>query len=1189
MMLGRQKGGVFLSYARDDGENFTQELRTRLQGEAPDIVIKQDRILLEGGLGWWQQIKDAIDSVDFLVLVMTRAAFASGNVQKEWRYARQQGVCVYPVKGVPDEELRFSELPRWMSKAHFFDLKKEWESFIAHLRGGCHTPRVPFMAPELPPHFVGRPKEFGELKSLLLRGDRKDPIAISTALRGAGGFGKTTLAAAICHDVDIIESFDGGILWVTLGQKPDLIRSSIELYAGLTDERPAFVNEEDAAVKIAEKLADRTCLLVVDDVWDAAHLKPFLRGGKQCARLFTTRNADVSPPGAARVDVDEMSSAESVALLQAGLPDLNTAKVRDISERLGNWPLALEAARATLRRLLDARDTPAGALRYLETALAKKGTAALPVEGALSASFELLSASNQNRLIELAIFPEDVPIPFAATATLWGLDEFDTKEAAVQIATSSLLRIDLQNGTMGLHDVLRGWLARRAENAAELHSRLIDAWPDWSGLPDDYAWRWLAWHLAQAGRKTDLEHILWDPKWVQAKLKATDVNALIADYEHLKPARDAELMQAALRLSAHVLVKDPLQFASQIEGRLLLHREIPAIRQFIKQVGEAAQRPRLRPLRPTLAAAGGSALRVLEGHTDSVRAVALTADGKRAVSCSNDNTLRVWDLERNQPLRVLEGHTKSVGAVAVTVDGKRAVSGSMDQTLRVWDLEGDQPARILEGHTAWVTAVALTADGKRAVSGSMDQTLRVWDLEGDQPARILEGHTAVVTAVALMADGRRAVSSSMDQTLRVWDLEGNEPPQILEGHTAVVWSVALTADGKRAVSGSNDKTLRVWDLESNQPPRVLEGHTAPVSVVALTADGKRAVSGSDDHTLRIWDLEGRQPSRVLEGHTKRVSAVALTADGVRAVSGSEDTTLRVWDLEDNESTRVLEGHTAWVTAVALTVDGKRAVSGSWDTTLRVWNLESARPVRVLEGHKGCVLAVALTADGKRAVSGSWDTTLRVWDLEGDQAVRVLEGHGDSVNAVALTADGKRAVSGSYDRTLRVWDLESNQPSRVLEGHTAAVWAVALTADGKRAVSGSNDKTLRVWDLEGDQPERVLEGHAGWVSAVAVTTDGKRAVSGSNDKTLRVWDLEGNQPARVLEGHTDSVNALALTADGKRAVSSSYDHTLRVWDLTSGNCLVIFTCDAPVDCCAWSGNLIAAGDRGRQFHLFLWEA
>ncbi|HTT64474.1 MAG TPA: TIR domain-containing protein, partial [Bryobacteraceae bacterium] len=111
-----------------------------------------DRLFLEGGIGWWKQVTEAIDSVEFLILIVTPSSIASGNVQKEWRYARQQGVCVYPVKGAPDSELQFAQMPRWMSKAHFFDLKKEWPAFLAHLRKGCDTPRVPFMAPDLPPH-----------------------------------------------------------------------------------------------------------------------------------------------------------------------------------------------------------------------------------------------------------------------------------------------------------------------------------------------------------------------------------------------------------------------------------------------------------------------------------------------------------------------------------------------------------------------------------------------------------------------------------------------------------------------------------------------------------------------------------------------------------------------------------------------------------------------------------------------------------------------------------------------------------------------------------------------------------------------------------------------------------------------------------------------------------------------------
>jgi WD40 repeat protein len=108
--------------------------------------------------------------------------------------------------------------------------------------------------------------------------------------------------------------------------------------------------------------------------------------------------------------------------------------------------------------------------------------------------------------------------------------------------------------------------------------------------------------------------------------------------------------------------------------------------------------------------------------------VALTPDGKCAVSGAQDNTLCVWDLEGNQPTRVLEGHTNSVQAVALTPDGEVVVSASDDNTVRVWDLKGNQLPRVLR-HSSFVKSVALRADGKRAVSGSHDNRLRVLDLD----------------------------------------------------------------------------------------------------------------------------------------------------------------------------------------------------------------------------------------------------------------------------------------------------------------------------------------------------------------------------------------------------------------------------------------------------------------------------
>ena len=82
-------------------------------------------------------------------------------------------------------------------------------------------------------------------------------------------------------------------------------------------------------------------------------------------------------------------------------------------------------------------------------------------------------------------------------------------------------------------------------------------------------------------------------------------------------------------------------------------------------------------------------------------------------------------------LRTLAGHAASVFAVAVTPDGRRAVSASVDKTLKVWDLESGGELRTLAGHAHFVTAVAVMPDGRRAVSASYDKTLKVWDLDAD--------------------------------------------------------------------------------------------------------------------------------------------------------------------------------------------------------------------------------------------------------------------------------------------------------------------------------------------------------------------------------------------------------------------------------------------------------------------------
>jgi len=335
-----EKKQIFISYARKDGFAPSQILRQRLIDES--IEVWQDLVAMNIGENWHPQIFKAIEEAKAVVMVLTPEALKSPMVRQEWVHARQKGVCVYPVQ-VPDLPIDFATLPKWMRDSHFYNLDNEWETFVSYLKSPCQALQVPFTAPELSKTYVQRPEVFDNLKNRLLDNDRANPVATVVALQGGGGFGKTTLAIALCHDDDIQSAFDDGILWATLGERPDVLGSLTKLYNALSKERAVFVDIEDGKRQLADKLKDRDCLIVLDDVRNAAHLRPFLEGGERCARLITTRDVTIAVGAKAqKTEVDETSPDGALLLLTGEIEGLLDKRLHNVADRLGNWALMLE-------------------------------------------------------------------------------------------------------------------------------------------------------------------------------------------------------------------------------------------------------------------------------------------------------------------------------------------------------------------------------------------------------------------------------------------------------------------------------------------------------------------------------------------------------------------------------------------------------------------------------------------------------------------------------------------------------------------------------------------------------------------------------------------------------------------------------------------------------------------------------
>ena len=687
----KQDPHVFISYARKDGEGFAHDLKQRLEDEAlgdQRICVWRDREGMRGGDNWWVQIEEVLHQVQYMVVVMTPGVIPSKIVHREWNMARANGVCVFPVE--VSVKMDWDRLPLWMRYAHRYDLKNHWQTFVNHLNERCRQLRVPFMVRRLPVNLVKRTRLYDELIANLVEDEKSRPTAITAALRGAGGFGKTTMAQLLCHDPRIKNTFFDGILWVTLGENPDNLTSEVQkLIDELSNHWPdhqSFTDVRSASNHLGLLLKERHTLLVIDDVWDERDAKPFLVGGVGCSWLMTTRNRDTLPPEAVEVNVDEMEIDEAVETLGWGMPiEEERIAFENLAGRLGEWPLLLNFVNRVLhdryRRGMSLRE----ALTAVTDKLERKGLTAFDrrnaeerneaVEKTIGVSLELLTREEIDRFEELAVFPEDTSIPIETIAKLWAetatMDAAQTKDLCDKLFDLSLLQVyDLTQQYVRLHDVVRAYLRDRAgkDKVRELDAILVDAhhYEDPAAMPanEPYLWRTLTMHMIGAERHEAYVNLVSRFAWMKAKLSSTDVVALLEDFRHIpslnlskQKNRLMKLLMSALRLSAPILASDPGQLSIQIWGRLLSNND-DAVRNFKSELQDHRPAVWLEPLSASLRPAGGHLIQVLHGKPDIVSRVSVNDgqgdDSQQAIVAFDSGRLVFWDLNTGESAEVHE-------------------------------------------------------------------------------------------------------------------------------------------------------------------------------------------------------------------------------------------------------------------------------------------------------------------------------------------------------------------------------------------------------------------------------------------------------------------------------------------------------------------------------------------------------
>ncbi|KAG2143691.1 WD40-repeat-containing domain protein [Suillus clintonianus] len=282
----------------------------------------------------------------------------------------------------------------------------------------------------------------------------------------------------------------------------------------------------------------------------------------------------------------------------------------------------------------------------------------------------------------------------------------------------------------------------------------------------------------------------------------------------------------------------------------------------------------------------------IQGHTARVTGVLrLPGLRRRIITCSDDGSIRVWDLDSGMQVGDAWKDEGSgvVAAIALSPDDTMVASGSNDGAVRLWDIGTGEVVKKWTGHKKLVWSVCWSPDGRRVVSGSMDHTFRVWDVKSGYTILGPIQATSNMPVLACYSPDGTMIATSGHQ-LKIWDANTGELLKTLEGK---VWRMLWTTDGKTLIT--YDIGIRKLDTATWTQTASIEGYKR-LSEISLSPNERILASVSKEKTAQLLNLENDQFIGPPLYHEDMVRGVAFSADGKYLTTGCDDGRIYKWDI-----------------------------------------------------------------------------------------------------------------------------------------------------------------------------------------------------------------------------------------------------------------------------------------------------
>ncbi len=1042
---------------------------------------------------------------------------------------------------------------------------------------------------------------------------------VCVGIVGFGGYGKTELARAIAYDSAIRERFPDGVLWLQLSAQPKLLGAIRSILRTLTGRQFHFDDIAEAFQALGDLLAQKRYLLIIDDAWDLETLLHEMSFFPQCGYLFTTRNRALLPGFCHVIDLDKLSEEDSCKLLCPSSTPLTSGaptKLRALAAKVRGWPVLIMLIRAHLRYLTELGESLDNAARYVCEKLDEAGPDSFSEPGRsrsiaqiIDMSLNALNPEDRERLLDLAIFPEDLDIPNSTVAKLWNLPRLQVVDVCLRLRNHHLVEIPSQplanNSAIRLHDVVRTDLRTRFRERIPFGTRKLleghglsltkfaENLPRQADELGDYITKYLPTHLIEIEEWDALNQTLCDFGYLRKRSLLGEVYELEQEIEHaleVVPRANASALKALLKIfrdCSHILVEHCGELPDILYNRMIARGVSQA--DILHDYRLPAGLPDLRlhaPLNELY-----SADRVYSGHCHCTNECVLVQEDTRLISASCDGTLRMWDVASGRCLRILTGHKDIIDCCASTPDGTRIVSGSRDGCVVVWNGETGEPARMFREHRSAVKTCSISADGRIIATTSNDGTIRFHNFDTLSDGVISLQHE---DGFGYPTPQRSALSEDGELFILVTTRK-------LYGYSVSRRELLFCIDCKIGFISDcrlNSRKQRVFVAGPNGAAYYDIGTEILTNMLTIGEQYYHAgYLGHDNagpcfflaHSRRIdvFRPHRSRPVRSLRGHSSLIKHCTVARDTKFIVTCSRDRTLRRIPLSQADE-RYQGASNPPILFVAATSD-QEFVALTTDGHLKVFDPQKkgqlSRTVDLgtqrLERRGITVFGTTLLALDSSPRS-SERSELIVVDLT-SLDVKRYSTFAKRLKVSALLPSRSGCI-GALNNQL-AWIEFGQRPRQLGSNLRWPVENLVISHDSGLLVTTHKREIIRVADAMTGQEIRFFSSSGINIEqCIAIDESSSFLATGGKNGQLAVWNLTQGELVRVNSEHNDRVNCIAIDRERRRLVSASDDQTIRIWEFGTGHLLACYRAEFWFETVAILDDFILAGDSEGNTHL-----